>query len=117
MRVVAPFEYGPFLTTRAAWGRASTCGSSIRGPAKAPTPTRGREPLEEIYYFTQGQGRIWIGDDHVDVAAGDAILVPAGVPHGFENNGTSPLRVVLFFGKPQADQPPYQKQSRSGDGT
>ena len=73
--------------------------------------------LEEIYYFTEGQGRMWIGDDPVDVAAGDAILVPAGVPHGFENNGTSPLRVVLFFGKPQADQPSSRKQSRSGAGT
>ena len=59
--------------------------------------------LEEIYYFLQGQGRMWIGDDPVAVSAGDAILVPAGVPHGFENNGTSPLRVVLFFGKPQPD--------------
>ena len=61
--------------------------------------------LEEIYYFLQGQGRMWIGDDRVAVSAGDAILVPAGVPHGFENNGTSPLRVVLFFGKPHPDQP------------
>ena len=61
--------------------------------------------LEEIYYFLQGQGRMWIGGDPVAVSAGDAILVPAGVPHGFENNGTSPLRVVLFFGKPHPDQP------------
>lgn len=72
--------------------------------------------LEEIYYFTQGRGRMWIGDDRVDVAAGDAILVPAGVPHGFENNGTSPLRVVLFFGKPQAGQPSSWTQARSGAG-
>lgn len=60
--------------------------------------------LEEIYYFTQGQGRMWIGDDHLEVSAGDAILIPPGVPHGFENNGTELLRVVLFFGKPHPDQ-------------
>ena len=68
--------------------------------------------LEEIYYFLQGQGRMWIGGDPVAVSAGDAILVPAGVPHGFENNGTSPLRVVLFFGKPHPDQPLILKQKK-----
>ena len=103
MRVVAPFEYGPFLTTRAAWGRASHVWELDPGTSEGAHTHEGEGALEEIYYFTQGQGRMWIGDDPVDVAAGDVILVPAGVPHGFENNGTSPLRVVLFFGKPQAD--------------
>ncbi len=58
--------------------------------------------LEEIYYFLQGRGRMWIEDESVAVSAGDAILVPPGIPHGFENNGDVPLRLVLFFGKPDS---------------
>src|SRR5262245_12663397 len=38
--------------------------------------------FEEIYYFLQGQGVMWIAGQDVPVAAGDAILVPPGVDHG-----------------------------------
>ena len=65
----------------------------------AHTHDRG-DALEEIYYFLHGQGSMWIEDERVPVSAGDAILVPAGVDHGFANTGTEPLRLVLIFGKP-----------------
>ena len=76
------------------------------GTSEGTHTHQGEGALEEIYYFLQGQGRMWIEDESVTVSAGDAILVPAGIAHGFENNGTVPLRVVLFFGKPQPDRPP-----------
>jgi mannose-6-phosphate isomerase-like protein (cupin superfamily) len=55
---------------------------------------------EETYYFLQGQGVMWIDGQDVPVSAGDAILVPPGVDHGFRNTGDEPLRLVLLFGKP-----------------
>ena len=56
--------------------------------------------LEEIYYFLEGQGEMWIGTETINVKAGDAILVPPGVEHGFKNSGLAPLKLVLLFGKP-----------------
>ncbi len=75
------------------------------GASEGTHTHQGEGALEEIYYFLQGRGRMWIKDESVTVSAGDAILVPPGIPHGFENNGSVPLRVVLFYGKPDSDQP------------
>jgi mannose-6-phosphate isomerase-like protein (cupin superfamily) len=60
----------------------------------------GDDGFEETYYFLQGQGVMRIDGEEVLVAAGDAILVPPGVDHGFRNTGGEPLRLVLLFGKP-----------------
>ena len=62
----------------------------------------GDDDYEETYYFLQGQGVMWIEGQDVPIAAGDAILVPPGVDHGFRNTGDEPLRLVLLFGKPRA---------------
>ena len=56
--------------------------------------------LEETYYFLEGEGVMWIEGEDVPVAAGDAVLVPPGVDHGFRNTGSGPLRLVLLFGRP-----------------
>lgn len=62
---------------------------------------QGADSLEETYYFLQGRGVMWIEGEEVPIQAGDAILVPPGVDHGFRNTGDEPLRLVLLFGKPQ----------------
>ena len=43
---------------------------------------------------------MWIEEESIPVSTGDAILIPPGVAHGFENTGSEPLRLVLLFGKP-----------------
>lgn len=65
----------------------------------------GERPLEEIYYFLQGRGVMWIDGEEISVAAGDAVLVPPGVDHGFRNAGSEPLRVMLLWGEPRAADP------------
>lgn len=44
---------------------------------------------------------MWIEGEEIPVTAGDAILVPPGVDHGFRNIGDEPLWLVLLFGKPR----------------
>ncbi len=60
------------------------------------------DSYEETYYFLEGEGIMWIDGEDVPVAAGDAVLVPPGVDHGFRNSGSESLRLVLLFGKPKA---------------
>ena len=62
----------------------------------------GERPLEEIYYFLAGHGKVDIAGEEVAVVPGDAILVPPGVDHGLYNTGTEPLRLVLLFGAPES---------------
>ncbi len=33
-------------------------------------------------------------DEGIDIGAGDAVVIPTGVPHHLENNGSSPLEVM-----------------------
>jgi len=36
---------------------------------------------EELYYFVAGAGRMRLGEEEQDVAAGDCVVIPPGVRH------------------------------------
>ena len=61
----------------------------------------GDTPLEEIYYFLEGNGTMWIDGQDIPIGAGDAVLVPPGIDHGFRNVGDVPLKLVIIWGKPR----------------
>jgi mannose-6-phosphate isomerase-like protein (cupin superfamily) len=50
---------------------------------------------EELYYFTAGRGRMRLGDEEADVAAGDCVVVPPGTPHKLFNDSPSEPLVLL----------------------
>ena len=62
----------------------------------------GETMLEELYYFLEGEGVMWVDGERVPIAAGDAVLAPAASDHGFKNTGSGPLRLVLVWGRPKA---------------
>jgi mannose-6-phosphate isomerase-like protein (cupin superfamily) len=49
-------------------------------------------PYEEILVIQAGRGSFTVGDETVEAGAGEVVIVPAGVPHGFANTGDEPLR-------------------------
>jgi len=49
---------------------------------------------EEIYYITQGAGRMTLGGETFDVAAGDTVCIPPGTAHCLENTGAVALRIL-----------------------
>jgi quercetin dioxygenase-like cupin family protein len=55
------------------------------------------DSAEEILYVVSGRGLATVGEETVPVDAGALAVVPALVPHGVENVGDEPLRVVGFF--------------------
>jgi len=59
-------------------------------------------PLEEVYYFLEGEGIMTVDGDEVPVKAGDAILVPPGANHGLLCTGTDPLKFLIIWGVPEA---------------
>jgi putative monooxygenase len=57
---------------------------------------------EEVIYVAAGKLRATLGPEAVDLAAGDALLVPTGDLHGFRNPGPSATTVVASLGRPDA---------------
>ena len=66
-------------------------------PGRAVTPHHHRE-LEEIYYILSGRGRMTVGEESSEVAAGDAVYVPRGHRHTLENTGDEPIRLLVVCG-------------------
>ena len=49
---------------------------------------------EEIYYITNGKGRMKIEQEFRDVRPGDAVAIPPGLRHKIWNTGTGVLRLL-----------------------
>ena len=56
-------------------------------PAGAETDEHYHVEAEELYYFVAGAGRMRLGEDEQDVAAGDCVVIPPGVRHKLWNPG------------------------------
>lgn len=50
---------------------------------------------DKFYLIVSGKARMLVGDDRFDVATGDLVWAPAGVPHGVE---TAHERCVMLIG-------------------
>jgi mannose-6-phosphate isomerase-like protein (cupin superfamily) len=51
-------------------------------------------PYSETFVLLEGNGRWTAGDDVVELAANQILVVPPETPHGFRNTGATPLLVV-----------------------
>jgi quercetin dioxygenase-like cupin family protein len=51
-------------------------------------------PFEHENFVIEGQGRVLIGDEWHDVAAGSVVFVPGGVQHTYENSGNTHFRFL-----------------------
>ena len=54
-------------------------------------PTMHVHPYDEIFTITEGRARFTVGDKVIDAEAGDVVLGPANVPHGYQNLGPGRL--------------------------
>lgn len=51
-----------------------------------PVHVHGHE--HEVFDVLQGRGTMYLDGDPMELKAGDAVFVPAGVQHGFKNTST-----------------------------
>ncbi len=68
--------------------------AEARLPVGASTQEHFHLKAEEIYYITQGTGRIRIEGEWREVRAGDAIAIPPGQKHKLWNTGNETLRLL-----------------------
>ncbi|MDN5755804.1 MAG: cupin domain-containing protein [Arthrobacter sp.] len=62
----------------------------------------GEQALEEFYLVVEGSARMHLGDEILELEAGDTALAPAGVDHDLINAGEGPLRILTVWGTPGA---------------
>jgi mannose-6-phosphate isomerase-like protein (cupin superfamily) len=57
-------------------------------------PSLHRHPYEELLLVQEGSGTFTLGDESLEVGAGELVVVPPGVPHGFKNTGEGVLKQI-----------------------
>lgn len=72
-----------------------------------PQGTDPQQPHEqdEIYIVQSGSGIFMLGDERLPFEAGEALFVPAGVPHRFEDFTEDFAAWVVFYGPPGGERP------------
>ena len=56
--------------------------------------TLHRHPYDEVFLVESGVARFVVGEESIDVEAGNFVTVAADTPHGYGPAGDEPLRVV-----------------------
>jgi mannose-6-phosphate isomerase-like protein (cupin superfamily) len=70
-------------------------------PPAGETEEHYHRVTEEIYFFTEGSGRLRLGDEESEVAAGDTVVIPPGTRHKLWNTGTEePLKLLCCCAPP-----------------
>lgn len=49
---------------------------------------------EEIYHILEGMGQLTLGDEIIEVKAGDSVCISPGTPHNIINTGENKLRIL-----------------------
>jgi mannose-6-phosphate isomerase-like protein (cupin superfamily) len=65
--------------------------------AGAPTHSHA---VEEVLTVREGEADMWIGEAHVTVSAGQSLLIPPSLLHGFRNSGSTTLHVLAVLASP-----------------
>ena len=60
---------------------------------------------DKVYYVLEGAGRFSLGGQQERLAAGEALVAPAGVEHGLVNDGSDPLLVLVVVTPPPPHGP------------
>ena len=68
--------------------------AEARLPQGAATEEHYHAKTEEIYYITEGIGRMRIEGEYQEVRSGDAIAIPPGKRHKIWNTGAGDLRLL-----------------------
>jgi mannose-6-phosphate isomerase-like protein (cupin superfamily) len=59
-------------------------------------PLHVHDGEEEAFYVLEGRGRFLVDGEERELAAGDFVLVPRGVPHTLARSGGEPLRMLVI---------------------
>jgi quercetin dioxygenase-like cupin family protein len=82
-----------WLVTKETVGASKTVFGVTFFPPGARHELHRHPHAEEVEYLVSGSGTAYVGDDAIELGAGEAVFVPQNAYHGFEN--TSDADVVM----------------------
>lgn len=83
-------------------GSEITVGRTVIKPGRA-NPRHSHDNCEEVLYLLQGHLLHSIGEETVELAPGDTIIVPAGVMHNALNTGSVEADMIVSFSSGRRD--------------
>lgn len=89
---------GPAST---AASKQSLAEATVR--AGAATAEHLHRETEEVYYFTSGSGRMRLGAEERDIAAGDCVVIAPGTSHKLWAGADGPLVLLCACAPPYSD--------------
>jgi len=63
--------------------------------------------IEHEQYILSGKMKITLGDEVYEVKEGDAVLIPAGVPHAYANPYDEPVEFICVIPKVESYETKY----------
>ena len=91
-----------WIANRATSGIESTMGYVEILPG-ANNPLHRHHTCSETMFVIEGTIRHIVGDDSVELTAGDALVVPPGMLHGAANIGTKTARMIVAYDTGERD--------------
>ena len=79
--------------TNADTNNAIDYGEAVIGHLVGP-PLHIHRDQDELFHVLEGELRVQIGEETVDLGPGDVAFAPRGIPHTFVNLQPEPVRVV-----------------------
>ena len=67
-----------------------------------PVPKHMHMNANEIQYYLEGTGTIWLGDKEVAIKPGDLVIIPKGTAHGGTKTQGAPFKAIALKTPPQA---------------
>jgi quercetin dioxygenase-like cupin family protein len=87
-------RFGPAFD--ASSGAASSSTLYLEVPVGHHTPWHTHS-AEEVVFIVTGRAEAGVGEERVELVAGDVALIPAHVPHALENVSDETLGFIGFF--------------------
>jgi len=69
---------------------------------QGPVPKHYHSNANEIQYYLEGTGTIWLGDKEVQIKPGDLAIIPKGTVHGGTKTQGAPFKAIAIKTPPQA---------------
>ncbi|HEX2588953.1 MAG TPA: cupin domain-containing protein [Gaiellales bacterium] len=90
---VGPLAIRFLIDAEASSGSATVFEFTVPAGSRVPVP-HSHDAYEETIYGLDGELTWTVDDEEIGVAPGQAICIPRGVVHGFENRGTVDARAL-----------------------